>query len=474
MALRSGQTCRMAVLFVLILGTLWLGAACQEEVDHLPAPCRDIVLSPAKETDTVVTLLSFSARFDCWSAYGPAVAMQNNPELNIHVAVEAQPIDKSIYYQQTEEKLAAGTQPDLIVAGKDEAIRWFRRGYLASLAPCFERQPLLQEILPNLLAEVSNKGEPYAVPITTDFYALFYNKLLLKQLRWSDSQIATLPNRIADGTFTLFDLVQTAQQAINRGVIEPGYGIWSDHTGRNIRGLYPAFGGTYFDPVKEVYVFDVQAFQKAAAFGQSLFEKQIVLPVFANKQSFGWGDRLIQFDMMAQNRVLFWHMPVSRVTDLWHDYDLESDFGTSFGLALLPVATTGDRSSIQSGILTLVATPAAFRNEAQLEATCAVLAQTIKPENNVAIAAANFVWGVTKDSSASPAFMNHPLYQEINTMLDYVPYIPEWAEYESTLTVAMAEQFGQVELGNITPEEAANQVATIMETAFGNDVQILR
>lgn len=474
MAQRNGSIFPAAWLLFLCLVILGIGAACQSPEVQLPEPCRELTLSSPQARETVVTMWSYSARFDCWTAYGPTAAVQNNPDLKIHLAVEGFPIDKGFYYQQTEERLAAGSQPDLIVAGEDNASRWFHRGYISSLVPCFERQPILGEIVPALLAKVSANGEPYAIPIATDLSVLYYNKHLLQQLGWSQSQIESLPERIATGSFTLFDMVQTGRQAIDQGVVQPGYAIWPERTSRNIRNLYPAFGGHYYDPVQAQYAFDMQAFQNAAAYGQSLYENQLTLPAFADNHEIDWADRLIQLDIIAQNRVLFWDSTISRVADFWHDTELKADFLTQFGMALFPTAVAGNRPVLQAGSVTLVATPAAFRTEAQLEATCSILAETIKPENSVPRLAATFHWGVTAASQTAPAFRNHPLYQELNAMLDYLPYEPEWMAYEEAYEAAMAVSFGLVEAGKLSPEAAAEQVAAELEASFGNDVEIIR
>jgi inositol-phosphate transport system substrate-binding protein len=55
---------------------------------------------------------------------------------------------------------------------------------------------------------------------------MFYSKILLAELGWSDADIESLDERVASGDFTWEDMLDTAAEAVEAGVVQPGNGWW--------------------------------------------------------------------------------------------------------------------------------------------------------------------------------------------------------------------------------------------------------
>ena len=52
---------------------------------------------------------------------------------------------------------------------------------------------------------------------------LFYSKRILRKLGWDKARIDSFPNDIADGTFTLNDMITVARYAMEAGIVNEGF-----------------------------------------------------------------------------------------------------------------------------------------------------------------------------------------------------------------------------------------------------------
>ncbi|MBE9593034.1 MAG: extracellular solute-binding protein, partial [Proteobacteria bacterium] len=111
-----------------------------------------------------------------------------------------------------------------------------------------EEFPIYNLVFDTLWDCTKYKGETWGVPQDAEARPLYWNKTLLKKLGWSDGDIAALPGKIEKGEFTLYDMLETAKQAVDKGVVEPGNGFWTrPKNGPDFTPFYYAFGGETID-----------------------------------------------------------------------------------------------------------------------------------------------------------------------------------------------------------------------------------
>ena len=81
-------------------------------------------------------------------------------------------------------------------------------------------------------------------PRNADVRPLYYSKLLLGRLGWSDEEIDSLPDRILSGEFTLDTMLETAEEAVRTGVVRRGNGWWHRPVnGPDFLSYYSSQGG---------------------------------------------------------------------------------------------------------------------------------------------------------------------------------------------------------------------------------------
>jgi inositol-phosphate transport system substrate-binding protein len=121
----------------------------------------------------------------------------------------------------------------------------------------------LYDIMPSLWESITYKGHIWGVPQDTEARPLYFNKILLKKLGWTDEQINELPEKIKRGEFTLYDLLRVAKEAVDKGVVEPGYGLWHrPNPGPDWLIYYYAFGGVVYDEASDKLVADMKVWKK--------------------------------------------------------------------------------------------------------------------------------------------------------------------------------------------------------------------
>lgn len=112
----------------------------------------------------------------------------------------------------------------------------------------------------------------------------------------------------------MYDLIQTAQQAVQRGIIPRGYGYWHrPKIGSDFLQFYVAFGGRLYDSKAQKLVIT-----KRALFDWFSFQRRCVLTGITQESFIGTEWR-IWHDVVSHDKVLFWNgthgiTPIGRKT----------------------------------------------------------------------------------------------------------------------------------------------------------------
>jgi inositol-phosphate transport system substrate-binding protein len=120
-----------------------------------------------------------------------------------------------------------GEAPDIWLTGHEYIGAQAEAGRIIPLGGIIEEFPIFNLVFDNLWVCTMYKGKIWGVPQDAEARPLYWNKTLLNKLGWSDEEIAALPGKIEKGEFTLYDMLETAKQAVDKGVVKPGNGFWT-------------------------------------------------------------------------------------------------------------------------------------------------------------------------------------------------------------------------------------------------------
>lgn len=401
-----------------------------------------------------------------WRADGPAQAAANVEDFDVTV----NPVNDDSGWGDYKKKFTlaadAGEAPDIVLSGHEDVPVWANAGYITDFSFCREAHPEFEDVIDSLWDSVSWNGQVWGVPQDTEARPMFYNKNKLAELGWSQEEIDSLPDRITNGEFTLDDMIETAKQAIDAGVVEPGFGYWHRPSkGGDYLQYYNAFGGELYDPEQDRLVVDPQALEQWYAFQRRVVEEGITPENFIGTE---WS---IWHDTVSGGDVLFWNGGIWQWADWATNYRADEggqDYLFEFvGYALQPSGIEGQPGSTLSHPLVYMITTEEASGANNQEAACAVLAKTTTAEINTLHAVDSTHLGIVKSQADYADYANDRLLSETLYMLDHNFYQPNHVMYGPYFDIVW-DFMVRAENGEMSPEEAAAAAVEQLQVELGD------
>jgi inositol-phosphate transport system substrate-binding protein len=352
----------------------------------------------------------------------------------------------------------AGEAPDIIVSGHEDMGAWAPAGNIIPLDDMIDDHPQFADIVPTLWESQTWNGQIWGIPQDAEARPIFYSKLLLADLGWTEEEIASLPQRVLDGEFTFADLVATAQQAVDEGVVEEGHGFYHRASnGPDWLIWYYGQGGQVLDENGNL-VFDQAAAQDAleliGSFGSTGITRSDMIGLDGN---------ILNADVASAESVLFYqggtwnwaNWSRNFVADRGgNDYLLEN-----MGLILFPSMND------EVGPVTLTH-PLSYMissSSEHPEIALALIAAATTPEANNRHAIDSFHLGILNTQLESPEYADNEAISQAHYMLDHTTAIPNhpgwtawsnawWTAVQSVVAGSTAEEAVALAVGQLTSE----------------------
>jgi len=358
-----------------------------------------------------------------------------------------------------------GEAPDIWLTGHEYIGAQAEAGRIIPLGGMIEEFPIFNLVFDNLWVCTMYKGKIWGVPQDAEARPLYWNKLLLKQVGWSNEEIAALPGKIEKGEFTLYDMLETAKQAVDKGVVKPGNGFWTrPKNGPDFTPFYYAFGGETINPATGKLVYDKTAGLKYYKFFYEAAQEYGSMGCLGLDWSEAWHPGVI-------SKVLFW------VGGTWQwaewaekflkDLGGEAYMWENFGFGLIPAAEKGGKPNSLTH-------PMAFLVSSQCkhpDLAVALIAKVTNYGPNTRHAIASTHLGILKGQTEYKFYKGSRLLSEALYMLDYTTFLPnspDWGTYSRITYEAMAACVS----GDFTPEEAVDFVVEELNRELGDKITI--
>ena len=360
----------------------------------------------------------------------------------------------------------SGDAPDIVQASASLIGTWASAGFLAPLddeIPQFEQ---FSDVVPALWDAVTFEGKRYGIPQDTEARPMFFNKVLLAKLGWSQEQIDSLPDRIASGEFTWDDLLATAKEAVDQGVVAAGNGYFHrPKNGPDFTMWYSAFGGQDFDPATGKLVFD----REGALRYYSWLKEAVDAGVLESDRLDNSWDRFHQTITGGDDgEVLFF----SGGTWNWAEWATQhvADRGgvdwlfDHFGFAPQPAWQAGGKPVTLSN-------PQAYMvsaNSQHKDLAAQLLAYTTVPDLDAEHAVGS---GHLPILTTTPSTVSNRFIKEVSYLLDFTTFVPSDADLGKWQD-ALFQGVSAVESGDLAPQEAVDVVVSLMQSQLGDKVDI--
>jgi inositol-phosphate transport system substrate-binding protein len=460
-------------------GKWWLGitlivlslvvAACAAPAPVAPAEASGaLTASSAGPAEVELTVWAQANEVERWRVDGPIQAAELVTEYKLKVTGVRDDAGWADYKKKFTLAAEAGEAPDIVLSGHEDVPVWANAGYIVEFSDCKARYPEFDDVIESLWDAGMWQGKLWAVPQDTEARPMYFNKTKLKELGWSDEEIASLPERIKNGDFTLDDLIATAKEAVQKGIVEPGYGYWHrPRKGGDFLQYYFSYGGRLYDPSQDKLVIVRDALEQWYAFQRRVVEEGITPENFIGTEWSVW------HDTVSHGKVLFWNGGIWQWADWAANYvrDLGGqEYLFSFvGYALQPSGIQGKPGGTLSHPLVYMITSEKASGKKNQDAACALLAKTTTPEINTLHAVGSTHLGILKSQANFPEYANDRLLSETLYMLDYNYYQPNHVMYGPYFDIVW-DFMVKAENGELSPAEAAKGAVELLQTELGDVV----
>ena len=190
--------------------------------------------------------------------------------------------------------------PDIISGGISVA-EGAEAGWIIPVDEYVEKyKDFLADIPEHLWNLAKYKGKIWGIPQDVSCQVFYFRKDVLRELGWTEEEIEALPNKIAKGEVTWYDLAEIAKEAMDKGLVEWGF-YHRPNWGTSLEVPYYLAGGDFYDFETGKLVLDKSALKEMFTLFYTLAHTEKVLPDTMIGTS--WREIHMGF---VNARVLFW------------------------------------------------------------------------------------------------------------------------------------------------------------------------
>lgn len=373
---------------------------------------------------------------------------------------------------KTEFELAseAFEAPDIIVSGHEHIGDWATAGYIVDITDMLGDYPEFADVIDSLWTSTELDGKRWGIPQDAEARPMYYSKILLAELGWTEDEIESLDERVAAGEYTFQDMLDTAAEAVEAGVVESGHGWWHrPSNGPDFLYYYYGAGG-----IVQEDGFDGLVFDKDAALivyeilSDAAQVRNIILP---NKLDGDW-DHHKEFTSSFEN-VLFVFEGTWRWSS-WHTNYLQDLGGEDYlfenvGFAPIPANTlgTGAPTTLTHPLVYMVSSQSASPDLALL-----LISKATTKELNTDYAIASGHLGVLKSQADYPVYTTAKFLSATLPLLEYTTFLPN-SPYWSAYSEAYYLGIQAVESGDLTADEALQVVVDQLTNELGDNIKFI-
>ena len=357
----------------------------------------------------------------------------------------------------------AGNAPDIVVAGHEDLAPWASAGYVVELDALIQEYPL-DDVIPQLWDAMKLQGKTYAIPQDTEARPMYYRKDLLAELGWSQEDIDSLPDRVREGEWTMDDLVETAAQAVEQGVVEEGKCWYHRPTrGNDHYMFYYQHGGRMQDPESGNLVITRDALRQHFQLHYDAVNTHKITP-----QNFLGSDFRQWHETVTSGTVLFYNAGTWTWKEWQTTYEVpEEDLWENVGFMLIPAAESGGNPVTLSHPLVYMVSA----NSDNAELAYRLIAQATTPELNSRHAVTSAHLAILSTQLEDPTYTEDEFLTETSYMVEHATYIPNHPQFGAYDEV-LFRFLSAVEAAQLQPDAATDQAIQELQAQLGDALTV--
>jgi inositol-phosphate transport system substrate-binding protein len=356
----------------------------------------------------------------------------------------------------------AGTAPDIVVTGHEDIAPWSQSGLIVPVQDYVDLDAWpLSDIYPNLIDISSYGGTVYGIPQDAESRPFFFYKPHMLAIGYTEADLDALPQKIADGTYTLANVLEDAKKMQDAGVVEAGYGFYPRVSkGLDYWQFYTSFGGAMEEDGKLV-------FDKAAMTKFYQFFVDAVAAGVTKKNHIGtpWEQ---WYPEVALGKAGIWH------GGTWHYAQYlkegQQDFFGNIAFTLIPSGGDGGKANTLTHPLVYLLTSG--HDEAQTEVAAQLVTIASEPRINTLHAIKSAHLGIAASQSGIDLYSQDRWAREATeALLPHANAIPNNVDFTAYFDI-MWNELEAAWTGTKTVEQAVADAEKDVTSALGDRVVV--
>lgn len=359
----------------------------------------------------------------------------------------------------------AGNAPQIVVTSHLDIAPWSQAGYIVPAEDYVDLDAWpLSDVYPNLMEIASFNRVQWGIPQDSESRPFFFWREHMRAIGYSDAEIDALPDAVANGEYTLQNVLEDATRAVEMGLVSEGKGFLPRPTnGPDYAQFYQSFGGELYDEETGKLVLDRAAM---AAFYQ--FFADAVAAGITSRTHIGsdWDD---------------WHADVATGgTVMWHGgtwqygrwlQEGNDDFFGTVAFSLIPAGAEGvGRPNTITHPLVYLITDQGDDDVQNIAAQLIEIAT--EPRINTLHAIKSAHLAVTRSQSDVPLYAQDPWADAATSvLLPYANSQPNHPDY-GAYSEAMWSGLESVWTGSQTAAQAVAALETELTTILGSELTV--
>ena len=378
-------------------------------------------------------------------------------------------VDKKLYDGWDDFKQAvtlaaeSGNAPHIVVTGHEDIAPWANAGIIRKIEDLIDMDAWpVNDIFPNLIEISSYEGAVYGLPQDAESRPFFVWIPHMKAIGYSEADIAALPERVAGGEYTLYDVLDDAKKMQDQGVVAPGYGFYPRvSNGPDYWQFYQSFGGEMQDAASGKLIYDQGAMTRFYKF----FADAVAMGV-TRKNHVGtpWDQWYAE---VASGKAGLWH------GGTWHyarytGKEGLTDFFDKIQFALIPAGDANGRPNTITHPLVYLVTNRGTDDDAFIAAELVKIAS--EPRINTLHAIKSAHLGIAKSQTSIELYSNDRWASEATErLLPSANAMPNNTDFGVYWT-AMWKGLESAWTGQKSPDQAAADAAAELSNALGDRI----
>jgi len=366
------------------------------------------------------------------------------------------------YLQKFQLAAEAKQAPDIVLAGHENFAPWVGPGYVIALDDLLKKhESKFKDVIPTLWDAMKLKGNTYAIPQDTEARPMYYRKDLLPKLGWSKEKIDGLADAVKKGEFAMPDLLATAKEAVDKGVVEAGKGWYPRPTkGHDHYMFYYMHGGEMQDKTSGKLVIVPAALEKYYGIYSNAVQTNVT-----SKTHIG-SDFKIWHQTVTAGKVLFYNAGTWTWKEWSSVYKIpEADLFEKVGYTLIPAAQKGGKPTTLSHPLAYMVTA----NSKAPELAFRLLAHATTPELNSRHSVESAHLAILKTQQDDATYKKDKFLLATGYMSDFSTFIPNHPKYGAYDEVLFRFLSG-VATGQLTPKAATDQAVAELKNQLRDEL----